>query len=340
LSLRAIGIKLDKLEPPPTYKNRTSKCWHASKIRRILENEVYIGRLYYQKIRVEWGKRIPQPKEKWIRIDVPELAIIDEDTFKAVQKRAQRNREKAKRNRKRKYLLVGHIRCADCGRPVNGNACTGKKGKLTYYRCSSYTKKYVNCPQCNRAVRTYKIDEPVWDWLVWLLSDDENLKTGLRELVEKRKNELNPKLEKLESIEELISDTENKIHRLVSELSKYDDEVVLLAIRKKINTESTNRESLENEKTRLGSELSQLVISEEMEEQIMKLAAQVREKLPGASYEEKRRILDMLEVQIVLYYGHNKDMHLEINCQIPTPSSKFPHNQGSGEDVFIVSRTS
>jgi len=40
MSLRAIGNKLDKLESPPVYKKRTSKCWHMTKIRRILENEV------------------------------------------------------------------------------------------------------------------------------------------------------------------------------------------------------------------------------------------------------------------------------------------------------------
>ena len=72
----------------------------------------------------------------------------------------------------------------------------------------------------------------------------------------------------------------------------------------------------------------------------MTLAAQVREKLPGASYEEKRRILDMLDVQIASYYGYDKDRHIGINCQIPTPTNHFPHNQESGNDIFIVSQTS
>ena len=46
------------------------------------------------------GEKIPQPKEKRIRIDVPEQVIIDEDTFKAAQNRARRNMEKAKCIRK------------------------------------------------------------------------------------------------------------------------------------------------------------------------------------------------------------------------------------------------
>lgn len=340
LSLRAIGMKLDRQEPPPVYKNRTSKCWHASKISRILENEVYIGRLYYQKMRVEWGKRIPQPKDKWIKIDVPELAVIDRQTFNAAQKRAQKNREKAKRNRRRKYLLVGHIWCADCGRPVNGNACTGKHGKLTYYRCSSYTKKYVTCPRGNPSVRTYKIDEAVWSWIVWLLSDDENLRAGLQELVKRRKEEINPKQERLKSINESISNATNKIDRLISELSNFDDEVVLNAIRDKINRVTKQRDALTTEMANLESDLGQLEISEETEDQILELAAKVRDRLPGASYEEKRRILDILDVRIALYYGGHDDTHIEINCQIPTPSSEYLHNQIEGENIFIMSHTS
>ena len=267
------------------------------------------------------------------------MAVIDEETFKAAQERARKNWERAKRNRKRKYLLTGHIKCGDCGMAVNGIARSVRNGKETYYRCGSHIRKYSNCAHRYRYVRTKLIDGPVWDWIVWLLSDDHNLKTGLRELVENRKNELNPKREKHESTKELIIDADNKVNRLVSELSKYD-EVVLSAIREKIKTVSKNRESLENESSRLETELSQLVISIDMENQTLKLAARVREKLPGAAYEDKKRFLDLLDVNIALYYGYEKDTHIEINCQIPTPSTQFPHNQDSDENIFIVSHTS
>lgn len=58
---------------------------------------------------------------------------------------------------------------------------------------------------------------------------------------------------KPESTKELISDADNKINWLISELSMYDEEVFLSAVREKINTLSTNRESLEDERTRLDS---------------------------------------------------------------------------------------
>lgn len=58
---------------------------------------------------------------------------------------------------------------------------------------------------------------------------------------------------KPESTKELISDADNKINWLISELSMYDEEVFLSAVREKINTVSINRESLEDERTRLES---------------------------------------------------------------------------------------
>ena len=162
LSLRAIGMKLDKLEPPPVHKNRAPKYWYASRIRRLLENEVYIGTLYYGKTWYEWGKRIHQPKDKWIKIDVPELAVIDEGTFKAVQKRARKNIERAKRNRKNKYLLSGHLQCKECGSSVAGHTDNRHKERA-YYECVSYAKKNVTCDDGRRRLQTKKIDGPVWD---------------------------------------------------------------------------------------------------------------------------------------------------------------------------------
>ena len=342
LSLEAIARKLDGLGvPPPGYKNRRAKCWYASSIGKFLANEVYVGRLYYQKIRVEWNKRIQQPKDKWIRIDVPELAIIDRATFDAAQKRKKKNKERAKRNRKNRYLLTGHIRCGSCGYAAIGLQCTAKKNSTkSYYRCGTYTKKHVECICGNRSIAAYKIDDAVWNWLVWILSDDDNLNSGLRELVENRKQTLNPKLEKYDSIVELIDNADSKINRLVTELSKNDDEIVLTAIREQIRTVSQNRESLDSECGRLENELSQLEISEEMEDQIKALAAKVRDRLPGASYEEKKRILDMLDVRVNLHLENQDDKYIEVNCEIPLPSCQSVWSSEEESDIKIVTRTS
>jgi len=60
------------------------------------------------------------PREQWILIRIPELAIIPKGLFSSVQQRAKKNRERAKRNRKRDYLLAGFFRFGACHNAMAG----------------------------------------------------------------------------------------------------------------------------------------------------------------------------------------------------------------------------
>ena len=86
------------------------------------------------------GVRVKQPRDKWIRRDVPELAIIEQETFDSAQERAVRNKHLAKCNKKRQYLMSGFMSCGECGTPMGGHNM--KSG--TYYCCSSSYKEYTN----------------------------------------------------------------------------------------------------------------------------------------------------------------------------------------------------
>jgi DNA invertase Pin-like site-specific DNA recombinase len=103
--------------------------WNASTIngsrqRRngILNNELYIGRITYNRQRFvkdpESGKRVsrPNPEALWITSEVPHLRIIDQETWEAVQ--ALKGRYSSLRGNKRqtrKRLLSGLLRCGACG---------------------------------------------------------------------------------------------------------------------------------------------------------------------------------------------------------------------------------
>ena len=80
MSLRAIAKKLDRIGAPrPSQKQEGPLRWYAGTIQRMLLNEIYVGRLYYGKVRQINGERTKQPREKWIQIDVPELVVIDQE---------------------------------------------------------------------------------------------------------------------------------------------------------------------------------------------------------------------------------------------------------------------
>ena len=205
MPLRAIARHLNQTgAPPPSNGPHSVTYWTPFTVRKILGNEIYTGRTYWGKTRMVNDKRIYQPKERWIPIDVPELAFIDPQTYEAAKKKAQRNKELAKRNRKNTYLLSGYFRCGTCGATMIGHK--RKHGKNTYglyYRCGNHWNEFIGLEKCGaRAIDTvtHKVDNLVWDWLTNLLTDGEALETGLNEMMANKDKEINPKRERLKLI--------------------------------------------------------------------------------------------------------------------------------------------
>jgi site-specific DNA recombinase len=113
------------------------RSWGASTIhgnwRRgtgILNNELYLGKLVWNRQRYikdpGTGKRLarPNPKAAWIVQPVPELRIIDDDTWSAVKRRQGAHRDGVERTEsgyrlnathRRRFLFSGLLRCAVCG---------------------------------------------------------------------------------------------------------------------------------------------------------------------------------------------------------------------------------
>lgn len=98
---------------------------HAGRGTGILNNELYVGRLIWNRQRFvknpDTGKRVarPNPSSEWVTIDVPELRVIDDDLWQAAKARQSATRHIAKAGivlaRRPKYLFSGLTRCASCG---------------------------------------------------------------------------------------------------------------------------------------------------------------------------------------------------------------------------------
>ncbi len=128
--------------------------WNASTIRGdpkklvgILNNPLYTGRLVWK--RRHWRRdpdsekrerryQLRDPSE-WIEVAVPDLRIVDDSDFEAVQaelnarKRTTTSPPLAQGNRNR-HLLSGLIRCSCCG---SNYTISGKD----YYRCASQKER-------------------------------------------------------------------------------------------------------------------------------------------------------------------------------------------------------
>ncbi len=103
---------------------------------------------------------------------------MDEVTWQAAQKQLQKNKDTAKRNIRRDYLLNGLVTCARCGRGmvISHSGC---KQLTSYYAClSQRSSSYVYSGQvpCKaRQVPTKLLDEYVFDYLLELCSNPDKV---------------------------------------------------------------------------------------------------------------------------------------------------------------------
>ncbi|WP_234934294.1 recombinase family protein [Agrobacterium vitis] len=129
--------------PGPDGKlwNDTTIRGHASRGTGILNNELYIGKLIWNRLRYvknpSTGKRVSRqnPESEWIVTEVPHLRIVDDELWQAVRTRqgeisekyvnvTEAVREHHKKNRlngtrRPKSLLSGLIYCGCCGGPYS-----------------------------------------------------------------------------------------------------------------------------------------------------------------------------------------------------------------------------
>ena len=175
LSPKAIAKKLNAEHIP----GPGGKTWHDTAIRGhrirgtgILNNELYIGRLIWNRLRYikdpETGRRVSRlnPQDKWIITDVPEMRIVDDALWERAKRRqgeidATPRVQAIKETRfwektRSKHLLTGLLRCGCCG---GGFASVGKD----YLACAA-ARKQGTCTQ-NRSFRRGDLEEVVLNLL-------------------------------------------------------------------------------------------------------------------------------------------------------------------------------
>lgn len=132
--------------------------FNKSSLRRILQNEKYIGVYEYQDIRVEDG--IP--------------AIVGRDLFMRVQEMVKRNSQAPGQKQAQGFLLTAKLKCGLCGEPMTGDGGTSETGKVyAYYTCNN--RKYGRKCDKDRAPRGW-IENIVVDKLIELANSDEFIK--------------------------------------------------------------------------------------------------------------------------------------------------------------------
>ncbi|HJW87983.1 MAG TPA: recombinase family protein, partial [Dehalococcoidia bacterium] len=185
------------------------KGWGKTSVHQTLRNEVYTGTLVWGRTSV---RKLPP-----IRVENAWPAIVDRETFEAVQKRlADRGpRIVHPRRTSSRYLLSGLARCGHCGKALVGQAAKG--GKFAYYVCGTLLKKGPKT--CSTAyLPAAKFEGAVIDKIRERILTEENLKELVRLVNEEMDTVGTEFQERLETVNAEIADVSQRLERLYDAL--------------------------------------------------------------------------------------------------------------------------
>lgn len=132
----AYGIALGLNQQGVTMRG---KAWSKNSVLYLLKNEVYMGRVIYN--RFDRKTRAQRPQEKWIRVQAhpPLLAGADFDLVQAAL--SGRQPAAGKPPHTAQHVFAGLMRCGHCRSSLQMTNGTGRGGKLYhYYACRGHNQ--------------------------------------------------------------------------------------------------------------------------------------------------------------------------------------------------------
>ena len=171
--------------PTPTGSRAV---WGTSTLDRILRNEAYIGRTYFNRTETvpdlrpgHHSRQVPRPRADWIAIPCPSL--IADHTFQAAGKASTDNSKwSPRRAEPGAWLLRGLVQCGPCGVGTSCHKMRGRNGTWhRYYYCHNHDPLRAGgqdrrCPERN--IRADALDEFVFGQIRAALLDPALLLAG------------------------------------------------------------------------------------------------------------------------------------------------------------------
>ncbi|UCH51229.1 MAG: recombinase family protein [Chloroflexota bacterium] len=285
MSCRAIAVKLNSLQIPTKHGN----CWSRKVVHQILSNVAYTGVTIYhhQGEPVELSNITPP--------------IVDRTLFGLAQQQLRTNFEKAKRNMRRQYLLHGHIRCRQCGRPYSTHITNQRTKHKTYKYRRYICCRNVRAPDGFQVNRCYnkgwaadKLEALVWTQIERILADPKLIIAEI-EKKQRRVGDISHLQTEVRQIERRLKAIDREQTQLLQWAIKGFPEDMVEMENRKLNSK---RESFKAQKAELEHKVKasqEAAISLPKLEHFVEL---VREKLSALDFETKRVALDMLDIKV------------------------------------------
>lgn len=300
--------------PSPGESTGQAARWRPETVKRsALDRRDILGEFAYQDI----------------IINLPELAIVDEQTWQAAQVQRQSNKRRARRNRPNcLYLLSTRLKCT-CGAALTGSSTNAPNGRpYRYYRCawSRYLTKSER--YCRTPIKADDIEAAVWDWLAGIIESDARLDEVIAEMADKAHNDIEP-------LKQEMSD----IARMMRGFGDAEDAVVAAALKREINDTARVKDALERRRADIEAQIANTEISPGMIDEIKATAQLVRERVrEGGTDENKRALIEALDFQGQLVEAEGNRLKLLVSCGLGNNTGEICISsqsclQGHGQDV-------
>ncbi len=301
IARRLSEMKIRTPDKRKGVRKREDCMWGEPTINYILQNELYAGIYRYGRGIGSNSKDGKRPLEEQIAVSVP--AIVDRQLWNAAQERREYNKRMSKRNCRHEYLLRGMGKCGECD-----SALTGREThQYLYYHCCQARNHFAGLEHICRQkyVRAEVLEYAVWDYILKQWSDATDFERKLRKLQQDELDSLQPKRERLEIVMGLIADCEREAAntaRAMQHIGDSDDPVW--------QNLDHSRKELKRRYQGLTTERDELLLALDTRQYTdERIAAALRTRedvvtgLGATTFEDKRRVLDFLRVEVTVKNG-------------------------------------
>lgn len=129
---------------------RATDYWNYTTVKRIIKNEVYLGKTVLgktRKVSLKSKKKISVPKEDWVVTEGTHIPLIDQMTFdKAQFNLGKGSRDYRQYDHVRKSIFGGIAICSLCGYSLcsSGTVYKGEREKYWFLSCNHKSKRFEN----------------------------------------------------------------------------------------------------------------------------------------------------------------------------------------------------
>lgn len=318
LTTYAIAIRLQQLGVPvpeghQCNRKLTENQWYSSTINRILENETYAGVWHYAKRimqKYEAGKQIRykvgvHPKEHRIAVEVP--VIVDRTLWQAAQDTLKRHAHGG-RSSTHEYVLGGLVRCTHSNTNMHGQTTVRRENEYGYYVCP-HTSPHLRLEIASRCdvkrLPRERLEGWAWKTLMKLGEEPEQIR-----------QEMALRREEAASRNVLVQQAIEGLEREINRLKRQKSDLLDLYLNRDRSAEGLSRDDYETKARQINAQVAELdaqiarrqgemkpdAYTPDEAEEAIRLLEDLRLVGTEATFEDKRVLLRLLNVQ-VLYDG-------------------------------------